>query len=467
MPPTSSKSPATLVSASAVGFYGSRGDESLSEQAGPGRGFLAELCGDWEAATRPAAEAGVRVVNLRIGIALAREGGALALMRRPFALGLGGRLGDGQQWVPWIQLDDLVALLRFALDEESLSGPLNAVGPAPARNAALTTALSRVLRRPALIPVPGFAIRLARYITGRKLILVFNFCYHGTVDEALITLTDGIASSRESNAGPAIDPAVTTRVVEFNDIPALEAALAPGDVACVLAEPVMTNIGIVHPEPGYHAALREITHRTETLLIMDETHTICAGPGGYTRTHGLQPDMMTLGKPIASGVPAAVYGFTAEVANRIRAATGVGDDDKFDVHGIGGTLAGNALSMAAMRVTLEQVLTQEAYDRMFPLAQRLVDGVQSAIEEYQLPWHVTRLGCRAEYWFRPTPPRNGTEANAYVDTELAGYMHLAALNRGIMLTPFHNMALVSPETTEVDIDRHTQVFRESVEALVD
>jgi glutamate-1-semialdehyde 2,1-aminomutase len=311
-----------------------------------------------------------------------------------------------------------------------------------------------------------FAIRLARYITGRKLILVFNFCYHGTVDEALITLADGIASSRESNAGPAIDPAVTTRVVEFNDIPALEAALAPGDVACVLAEPVMTNIGIVHPEPVYHAALREITHRTGTLLIMDETHTICAGPGGYTRTHGLQPDMMTLGKPIASGVPAAVYGFTAEVANRIRATTGVGDDDKFDVHGIGGTLAGNALSMAAMRVTLEQVLTQEAYDRMFPLAQRLVDGVQSAIEEYQLPWHITRLGCRAEYWFRPTPPRNGTEANAYVDTELAGYMHLAALNRGIMLTPFHNMALISPDTTEVDIDRHTQVFRESVEVLV-
>jgi glutamate-1-semialdehyde 2,1-aminomutase len=311
-----------------------------------------------------------------------------------------------------------------------------------------------------------FAIRLARYITGRKLILVFNFCYHGTVDEALITLADGIASSRESNAGPAIDPALTTRVVEFNDIPALEAALAPGDVACVLAEPVMTNIGIVHPEPGYHAALREIAHRTGTLLIVDETHTICAGPGGYTRTHGLQPDMMTLGKPIASGVPAAVYGFSAEVADRIRAATGVGDDDKFDVHGIGGTLAGNALSMAAMRVTLEQVLTQAAYDRMFPLAQRLVDGVGSAIDEYQLPWHVTRLGCRAEYWFRPTPPRNGTEANAYVDAELAGYMHLAALNRGIMLTPFHNMALISPDTTEVDIDRHTQVFRESVEALV-
>jgi len=188
--------PAVWLCASAVGFYGSRGDESLSEQAGPGRGFLAELCGDWEAATRPAAEAGVRVVNLRIGIALAREGGALALMRRPFALGLGGRLGDGQQWVPWIQLDDLVALLRFALDEESLSGPLNAVGPAPARNAELTSALSRVLRRPALIPVPGFAIRLAlgeladellgskRVLPERALAAGFRFA-HPELEEAL------------------------------------------------------------------------------------------------------------------------------------------------------------------------------------------------------------------------------------------------------------------------------------------
>lgn len=188
--------PTVWLCASAVGFYGSRGDESLTEQIGPGRGFLAELCGDWEAATRPAAEAGVRVVNLRIGIALAREGGALALMRRPFALGLGGRLGDGQQWVPWIQLDDLVALLRFALDEESLSGPLNAVGPAPARNAELTAALSRVLRRPALIPVPGFAIRLAlgeladellgskRVLPERALAAGFRFA-HPELEEAL------------------------------------------------------------------------------------------------------------------------------------------------------------------------------------------------------------------------------------------------------------------------------------------
>jgi uncharacterized protein (TIGR01777 family) len=192
----SDERPAVWLCASAVGFYGSRGDESLTEQSGAGSGFLAELCGDWETATRPAAQAGVRVVNLRIGIVLAREGGALALMRRPFALGLGGRLGDGRQWVPWIQLDDLVALLRFALDEESLSGPLNAVGPAPARNAELTTTLSRVLRRPALIPVPGFAIRLAlgeladellgskRVLPERALAAGFRFA-HPELEEAL------------------------------------------------------------------------------------------------------------------------------------------------------------------------------------------------------------------------------------------------------------------------------------------
>jgi glutamate-1-semialdehyde 2,1-aminomutase len=312
-----------------------------------------------------------------------------------------------------------------------------------------------------------FAIRLARYITGRRLILVFNYCYHGTVDEAFATLRDGAVVSREGNAGPPVNPALTTRVVEFNDIPALEAALASGDVACVLAEPALTNIGIVLPEPGYHAALREITRRTGTLLIIDETHTICAGPGGYTQAHGLEPDMLTLGKPIASGVPAAVYGFTAEVADRIRTTGGVGEDDKFDAYGIGGTLAGNALSIAAMRVTLEQVLTRDAFGHTIPLAERFVRGVQSVIQEYQLPWHITRLGCRAEYWFQPTPPRDGYEANASMDKELVGYMHLAALNRGIMLTPFHNMALISPDTTEADIDHHTQVFHECVGALVD
>ena len=308
-----------------------------------------------------------------------------------------------------------------------------------------------------------FAIRLARHITRRPRILVYNWCYHGTVDETFITLKDGAAGPRHGNIGPPVDPTETTRVIEFNDIPALDAALAPGDVACVLAEPAMTNIGIVHPAPGYHDALREITRRTRTLLILDETHTICVGPGGYTRAHGLQPDVLTIGKPIAAGVPAAVYGLSQDVADRIRASTRV---EEADTGGIGGTLAGNALSLAAMRATLERLLTEEAYARTIPLARRFVEGVEDAIAEYRLPWHVTQLGCRAEYWFRETPPGNGAEAAASVDPELDRYMHLAALNRGILMTPFHNMALICPDTTEKDIDEHTRVFRESVEALL-
>lgn len=308
-----------------------------------------------------------------------------------------------------------------------------------------------------------FAIRIARHLTQRPRILVFNWCYHGTVDETFITLKDGQPSIRAGNIGPAVDPTVTTRVVEFNDIPALEAALAPGDVACVLAEPVMTNIGIVHPDPGFHAALRELTQRTGTLLIIDETHTICAGPGGYTAAHNLQPDMLTIGKPIASGVPAAVYGFTEDVAQRARAKL---EQATADTSGIGGTLAGNALSVAAMKATLEYVLTPQAYRHTIALGELFAAGVQSVIDEYDLPWHVARLGCRVEYAFRASPPRNGGEAAAAIDSTLERYMHLAALNRGILMTPFHNMGLISPATTKADIDYHTQVFRDSVEKLL-
>lgn len=309
-----------------------------------------------------------------------------------------------------------------------------------------------------------FVIRLARQITGRPKILVHNWCYHGSVDETLATLENGRVVPRAGNIGPAVDPAVTTDVVEFNDIPALEAALAEGDVACVLAEPALTNIGIVLPEPGYHQALREITRATGTLLIIDETHTICTGPGGYTRAHGLEPDMLTIGKPIASGVPAAAYGFSQGVAQRIRQQ--VPDEKSSDTSGVGGTLAGNALSLAAMRATLSEVLTEDAFAHTIALSERFTAGVEAVIEEKRLPWHVTRLGCRAEYWFCPEPPRNGSEAAAAVDADLDRYMHLAALNRGILMTPFHNMALIAPQASAADIDRHTDVFRESVEALV-
>jgi glutamate-1-semialdehyde 2,1-aminomutase len=308
-----------------------------------------------------------------------------------------------------------------------------------------------------------FCLRLARHITGRPLVLVYNWCYHGTVDETFITLqAGGGAGPRPGSIGPAVNPVTTSRVIEFNDIPALEAALAPGDVACVLAEPAMTNIGIIHPDPGYHQALREITRRTGALLIIDETHTICAGPGGYTRAYDLKPDILTIGKPIAGGFPAAAYGFSAEVAERVAASIEKGTAD---VGGIGGTLSGNALALAAVRATLGEVLTQSAYDTTIPLAERFTEGVRAVIEEFGLPWNVTRLGCRAEYWFRPAAARNGSEAAAATDADLDRYMHLYALNRGILLTPFHNMALIAPDATAADIDYHTQVFREAVRSL--
>ena len=307
-----------------------------------------------------------------------------------------------------------------------------------------------------------FAIRLARHLTGRSKILVFNYCYHGSVDETFISLHEGVPGPRPGNIGPGVDPTHTTRVVEFNDLPALEAALAHGDVACVLAEPVMTNVGIIHPDPGYHAALRELTRCHGSLLILDETHTICTGPGGYTQAHDLQPDMLTVGKPIGGGVPVGVYGFTQELAERMQQRI---HNDESDTGGIGGTLAGNALSLAAVRATLEHVLTPELYARTIPLAERFTRGVEEVIVEFQLPWIVKQLGCRAEYWFRPEPPRNGGEAVAAVDSLLDRYMHLCALNRGILMTPFHNMALIAPDTSEADIDRHTEVFRESVRPL--
>ncbi len=308
-----------------------------------------------------------------------------------------------------------------------------------------------------------FALRMARRITERPRVLVFNYCYHGTVDEALITLDrEGMPIPRPNNLGPPLDPRLTTKVIEFNDLAALETALAPRDVAAVLAEPVMTNIGIIHPEAGYHDALRELTRKYGTYLILDETHTICAGPGGYTAAHGLQPDFLTIGKPIAGGVPAAVYGFTEEVAQAFAARLAL---DEADVGGIGGTLAGNALSIAAMKATLQNVLTDEFYARAIALQERFTAGVESVIEEFQLPWIVKRLGTRSEYWFRPTPPRNGGEAAAAVDHELDRYMHLFSLNRGILMTPFHNMALISPDITEADVDYHTKVFREAVKSL--
>jgi glutamate-1-semialdehyde 2,1-aminomutase len=311
-----------------------------------------------------------------------------------------------------------------------------------------------------------FAIRIAREITQRPKILVFNFCYHGTVDESFATIIDATTSAvgpRRGNIGPPVNPAETTRVVEFNDLATLESALKHNDVACVLAEPAMTNVGIILPDDGYWRAARELTRRYGSLLIVDETHTICAGPGGCTREWTLDPDLLTFGKPIGSGIPGATYGCTEEVAQRISARIHLED---CDVGGIGGTLAGNALSLAAMRATLEHALTPAAFEHMIPLAERFADGVATQIRATQLPWSVTRLGSRVEYTFTQHPARNGAESYAASDFELERFLHLYALNRGVLLTPFHNMALMCPATTESDIDAHTSIFSEAVRELM-
>lgn len=308
-----------------------------------------------------------------------------------------------------------------------------------------------------------FSIRLARDVTRRKYILVVSGCYHGTVDETLINLEDGRVVPRGGNIGPPVPPSMTTKAVEFNDIPALKKALAPKDVAAVLMEPAMTNRGIILPDPGYHDSLRELTTETGTLLIIDETHTICSGIGGYTGVHGLKPDMVTMGKPLASGVPVAAFGISQYVSDRVMARI---LSEGTDESGLGGTLTGNALAVAAMRATLEKVITKDAFKKMIPLAERFEKGVSDVIESRDMPWHVARLGVRIEYHFRPTAPRNGAEADAAKDSELEKLLHLMLLNRGILMTPFHNMALIAPSTTRTDVDLHTEVFSECVDVIV-
>ncbi len=307
-------------------------------------------------------------------------------------------------------------------------------------------------------------IRYARHVTGRGKVIVHDWCYHGSVDETFAMLdAEGRTVDRPSSIGAPVPVAETTRVVEYNDVEGLERALAEGDVAAVLMEPALTNIGIVLPEQGYLEACRELTRRYGALWVIDETHTISAGPGGMTRRDGLEPDVVTMGKPIGGGIPCGTFGMTEQVVRRIADSIPLSE---IDAGGIGGTLAGNVLSMAAMHATLTEVLTDEAYARMISLGERWADGVDAGIAAHDLPWHCNRLGARAEYSFAPRPPRNGAEAAAAGDFQVEQMVHLYALNRGILLTPFHNMALMSPATTQDDVDRHTEVFHACLSELV-
>lgn len=308
------------------------------------------------------------------------------------------------------------------------------------------------------------AIRYARMITSKQKIIVIDRCYHGSVDETFATLNSkGKTVSREGNIGAPVELDLTTRVVPFNDLPAMKKALANDDAAAILMEPAMTNVGIVLPEAGYLLGVQELAKKNGALLIIDETHTISVGPGGMTADLGLTPDFLTIGKAIGGGFPTGAFGMQQHVADSIKRLV---DLEVIDTGGIGGTLAANALSIAAMRATLTKVLTKENFDQMIKLGNRWADGVEETINKYKLPWTVNRLGARAEYMFSETTPKTGRDAADAGDFELEQYIHLRMLNDGFLITPFHNMALISPDTTSTDVDTHTAAFAKMCSELI-
>ena len=306
-----------------------------------------------------------------------------------------------------------------------------------------------------------WSLRIARLVTGRPKILVFAYSYHGSVDETFaVPGSDGQAISRPGNVAPPVPLHHTTRVCEFNDIDAVQRELAHGDVAAVLFEPAMTNIGIVLPQPGFLEQLQQACAAAGSLLMVDETHTISAGPAGATGAWNLRPDILVIGKSIGGGIPSGAYGLSADVAAQVMHMAESGDADIIDVGGVGGTLSGNALSVAAMRATLTEVLTEEAFTRMIGLCDDYTAGVQAAIDAARLPWSISQLGARAEYRFTYPAPVNGSQSAAAADDELDEFAHLWLLNRGILITPFHNMALMGPDTTAAQVARHTELFTE-------
>lgn len=309
-----------------------------------------------------------------------------------------------------------------------------------------------------------WAIRLVRAITGKPKILFNSYCYHGSVDESLIVVgPDGEGMMRPGNVGAPVDVTETSRVAEFNDLEGLERQLKNGDVAAVLMEPALTNIGIVLPEPGYLSGVRELTRKYDALLIIDETHTFSAGWGGMTTRDNLEPDLFVIGKAIAGGIPTGTYGLSEEFAEKVLART---DLDLVDMGGVGGTLAGNPLQVAAMRATLEKVLTKDNFEKMIDLCTYFTNEVQNLFDKYNLDWSINQLGARAEYRFAKPYPKNGTDAYHSADAELEDFLHVYLANRGIMLTPFHNMALMCPTTKREEIDCHTEIFEAAIKELL-
>jgi glutamate-1-semialdehyde 2,1-aminomutase len=314
-----------------------------------------------------------------------------------------------------------------------------------------------------------WALRWARAVTGRQTLVVFDGCYHGTVDETMVRLCKGQTVHREGLLGQALDLTQHVRVVEFNDLAALASVLSTHEVAAVLCEPAMTNIGMVLPDVGFHTELRRLTREAGTLLIIDETHTISTGVGGYTKTFDLEPDIFVLGKPIAGGLPASVFGVSADIAAKMHdlQSTRTHDPDStgHGHSGMGTTLSANMFTLRIMQANLEQVMTAEAYANMIPKAEYLAQGLRQLITTEQMLWCITQIGARVEFQFCPTPPRNGREAEAAFDDDLEQAIHLYLLNRGVMITPFHNMMLCCPATTYADIDTLIQVLSQFIQEL--
>jgi glutamate-1-semialdehyde 2,1-aminomutase len=295
-----------------------------------------------------------------------------------------------------------------------------------------------------------YAIRWARAISGRHQLLLFNGCYHGSADDSFVRLEDGQSVLRRGLIGQVYDVRAHSRVIEFNDLAALEAALAPGDVAALLAEPFLTNIGMVAADAGYWDAACALLRRHGTLLILDETHTLSSGPGGYARANGIAADMLTLGKPIAGGLPAALYGMSAQTAVR---AAAVRARHAGGYSGMGTTLSANALVCAAMLAMLEQVMTPAAYAHMLALADRAAAGLRALIHRHGAPWSVVQVGARIEFVCASPAPRNGGEAAVALHAPLHELIHLHLMNKGVLIAPFHNMLLLSPVTAAEQVDR--------------
>jgi len=293
-------------------------------------------------------------------------------------------------------------------------------------------------------------VRWARAITGRPKVLVFDGCYHGQVEDAFVKLDGHKTVMKPSLLGQATNIAATSIAVPFNDLDAVENVLLHNDVALILTEPALTNTAMVLPRRGYIEGLIELARRHGTLICLDETHTISTGPGGFTRAHDLDPDFFVLGKPVAGGLPAAVFGFTAEIEADMRR---VQAEKTPGYSGIGTTLSGNILTLAAMRACLTDVMTHAAYAHMTSLAEYLAEELRLVVERHKLPWTVTQIGARAELVFSDRPLENGAEAAAAIDHMVERAIHLYLLNRDVLVTPFHNMTLVAPTTTRADVDR--------------